>query len=259
MDPNTTTAFLISFIAGISTLLGTIIIFFTESKSEKIVSCSLGFAAGVMISVSFSDLLPQAQKAIAAYSNERLAAIYSVIFMGVGLFMALAIDQFVPHEEFDTEIHDKLHPNLYRVGVVSTLAMMLHNFPEGIATFMAGYNNPTLGMSIGLAIAFHNIPEGISVAMPIYFATQSKMTALKYTFLSGIAEPIGAVLAFLILRPFINEFFLGAIFAVVAGIMIYISFEELIPTSRQYGYSRLALFSSFVGICIMPLSAILIV
>ncbi|WP_213973751.1 ZIP family metal transporter, partial [Tepidanaerobacter acetatoxydans] len=96
--------------------------------------------------------------------------------------------------------------------------------------------------------------EGISVGMPIYFATQSKITALKYTFLSGVAEPIGAILAFLVLRPFINEFLLGAIFAAVAGIMIYISFEELIPTSRQYGYSRLALLSSFAGICIMPLS-----
>jgi len=259
MDQHTMTAFLISFLAGISTLLGAVLIFFTESRNEKLVSCSLGFAAGVMISVSFSDLLPEAQKAIAAHSGERSAVIYSVIFMAVGLFIALAIDYFVPHDEFDPESQDKPHQNLYRVGVVSMLAMMLHNFPEGIATFMAGYNNPTLGMSIGLAIAFHNIPEGISVAMPIYFATQSKLAALKYTFLSGIAEPIGATLAFLILRPFINEFFLGAIFAVVAGIMVYISFEELIPTSRQYGYSRLALFSSFAGICIMPLSGVFFV
>ncbi|NLZ52345.1 MAG: zinc transporter ZupT [Thermoanaerobacteraceae bacterium] len=254
MDQNTITAFLISFVAGISTLLGATLIFFTRSKSEKIVSCSLGFAAGVMISVSFSDLLPEAQQAIAAHSGERGAIVFSVIFMVIGLCLAMAIDYFVPHEEFDPVKNDKPHQNLYRVGFVSMLAMMLHNFPEGIATFMAGYNDPSLGISIGIAIAFHNIPEGISVAMPIYFATQSKMTALKYTFLSGIAEPVGAILAFLVLRPFINEFFLGAIFAVVAGIMIYISFEELIPTSRQYGYSRLALLSAFAGICIMPLS-----
>ncbi|MFY9440192.1 MAG: zinc transporter ZupT [Tepidanaerobacteraceae bacterium] len=259
MDQNAIIAFVISFIAGISTLLGALIIFFTESKSEKIVSASLGFAAGVMISVSFSDLLPEAQQAIAAYSGDRWAIIYSVIFMAVGLFIAMGIDLFVPHEEFDPASKEKPHPNLYRVGVVSMLAMMLHNFPEGIATFMAGYNDPSLGMSIGLAIAFHNIPEGISVAMPIYFATQNKWAAIKYTFLSGIAEPVGAVLAFLVLKPFINEFFLGAIFAIVAGIMIYISFEELIPTSRQYGYSRLALFSAFTGICIMPLSGVFFV
>ncbi len=254
MDQRTFTALIISIAAGMSTLLGAILIFFTKSKSEKIVSCSLGFAAGVMISVSFSDLLPQAQQAIGIYTGENRAIIFSVIFMALGLSTALIIDYFVPHEEFDTEKNDKPHQNLYRVGFVSMLAMMLHNFPEGIATFMAGYNDPTLGASIGFAIAFHNIPEGISVAMPIYFATQSKITALKYTFLSGVAEPIGAILAFLVLRPFINEFLLGAIFAAVAGIMIYISFEELIPTSRQYGYSRLALLSSFAGICIMPLS-----
>lgn len=259
MDQNTIAALIISFVAGISTLFGAIIIFFTKSKSKKLVSCSLGFAAGVMISVSFSDLLPEAQQAIGVYYGEKGAIIYSVIFMTLGLLLALAIDYFVPHEEYDPEKNDKAHPNLYRVGFVSMLAMMLHNFPEGIATFMASYNDPTLGMSIGLAIAFHNIPEGISVAMPICFATKSKLTALKYTFLSGVAEPIGALLAFLVLRPFINEFFLGAIFAVVAGIMIYISFEELIPTSRQYGYSRLALFSAFAGICIMPISGVFFV
>ena len=109
------------------------------------------------------------------------------------------------------------------------------------------------GLAIGIAIAFHNIPEGISVAIPIYFATGSKIKAIKYTFLSGIAEPVGA-LWLLVLRPFINEFFLGAVFAIVAGIMLYISFEELIPTSRQYGHNRLALISTFVGISIMPLS-----
>ena len=179
--------------------------------------------------------------------------------MIIGLIIAAIIDVFVPHEEFDDDINDKPHKNLYRVGFVSMLAMMLHNFPEGIATFMAGYTDPTLGVSIGLAIAFHNIPEGISVAMPIYFATGDKVTALKYTFISGIAEPIGAILAFAVLKPFISEVVLGAIFAVVAGIMIYISFEELIPTSRQYGHRRTALWSSFVGICIMPLTAAILV
>lgn len=254
----TSFALMVSFVAGMSTLLGAAIIFLTKSKSEKIVSCSFRFAAGVMISVSFSDLLPEAQRAFAAHGGERQAIIYSVLYMALGLLMALAIDHFVPHEEFDEIKKDKPHQNLYRVGFVSMIAMMLHNFPEGIATFMASYSDPTLGISLGLAIAFHNIPEGISVAMPIYFATDSKFTALKYTFLSGVAEPIGALLAFLVLRPFLNEFFLGAIFAIVAGIMIYISFEELIPTSRQYGYSRMALLSSFFGICIMPLSGVLL-
>ncbi|MDZ5035404.1 ZIP family metal transporter, partial [Clostridium perfringens] len=126
---------------------------------------------------------------------------------------------------------------LYRVGFVSMIALMIHNFPEGIATFVSGYENTTLGISIALAIALHNIPEGISVAMPIYYSTKSKYKAFKYTLFSGLAEPIGALLAFLFLRPYINEIILAIIFAMVSGIMLYISFAELIPSSRQYGYN----------------------
>lgn len=259
MNAQTLTALLITVIAGSATLLGALAIFFTKSKNEKIVSCSLGFAAGVMISVSFSDLLPVAQDSLTAYVGESLGIVYTVLFLIMGILFASAIDYFVPHEEFDEEHYDKPHPNLYRVGFVSMLAMMLHNFPEGIATFIAGFNDPALGFSLGLAIAFHNIPEGISVAVPIYFATASKFQALKYSFLSGIAEPMGALLAFLVLKPFITPFFLGAVFAIVAGIMLYISLEELIPTSRQYGYNRLALIATFLGLCLMPLSDVLIV
>ena len=140
------------------------------------------------------------------------------------------------------------------VGVVSMIAIGLHNFPEGIATFMAGYKNISLGVSIALAISLHNIPEGIAVAMPIYYATNNKKKAVFYTFLSGIAEPLGALAAFLILRPFINDVVLGAVFAGVAGIMIYITIEELIPSSRQYGHDTAALLATFAGICLMPLS-----
>lgn len=259
MDGQTLTALLISFIAGLSTLWGALIIFFTKSKNEKIVACSLGFAAGVMISVSFSDLLPQAQESLSALGGPRLGIISMVLFLILGIILAAVIDHFVPHEEFDEKANDKPHQNLYRLGFVSMLAMMLHNFPEGIATFIASYSDTALGLSIGLAIAFHNIPEGISVAVPIYFATNSPFQAFKYAFLSGMAEPIGALLAFLLLKPFINPFLLGAIFAMVAGIMLYISLEELIPTSRQYGHNRMALIATFLGLCLMPLSDVLIV
>jgi ZIP family zinc transporter len=158
----------------------------------------------------------------------------------------------VPHEE--SEDDGREHKNLFRVGFVSMMAIGLHNFPEGIATFMAGYSNRSLGISIMIAIAMHNIPEGISVAMPVYFATGSKLKALKYTFLSGIAEPVGALLAFILLRPFINDLMMGVIFAIITGVMLYLSIEELIPSSRQYGYKNMALISTFAGIVLMPLS-----
>ncbi|MGG7176742.1 zinc transporter ZupT [Clostridium paraputrificum] len=247
----------LSIIAGMATIIGALIIFIPQSKSEKTITVALGFAAGIMLSVSFAELLPQGQALLGKSMGEKLGVVISILFLIVGIGIAMGIDQFVPHEEFDEKNGDKPHKNLFRVGFVSMLAITLHNFPEGIATFMAGYNDIGLGITITIAIALHNIPEGISVAMPIYFATGSKKKAFKYTFLSGIAEPLGALLAFLVLRPFINDFVLGAIFAAISGIMIYISLEELIPSSRQYGYNRLALMSTLAGICIMPISMVI--
>ena len=146
------------------------------------------------------------------------------------------------------------HKNLFRVGFVSALAMALHNFPEGVATFLAGYEDLTLGVSITLAIALHNIPEGISVAMPVWYATGSRRRAFRCTLLSGLTEPVGAVLAFALLRPFLNGLLLGVLFGAVAGIMVYIAVEELIPSSRQYGHDRPALWATLCGICVMPLT-----
>lgn len=255
-DERALIALLLSLIAGMSTLLGAFVILITKSKSEKILSASLGFAAGVMLSVSFLDLWTQSQISLIQYMGNKLGIILSVVFLLLGILFALSIDYFVPHEKLDSSENDKPHKNLYRVGFVSMLAIMFHNFPEGIATFSAGYEDLAMGISIALAISMHNIPEGITIALPMYYATGSKIDALKYTFLSGMAEPLGALLAFLVLRPFINSFNLGAIFAIVAGIMIYIAIEELIPSSRQYGHQRLALFATFAGIIVMPLSHI---
>ena len=247
----------LSIIAGMATIIGAFIIFIPQSKNEKTITVALGFAAGIMLSVSFSELLPQGQGLLGKSIGDKLGVVISILFLIVGIGIAIGIDHFVPHEEFDKENQDKPHQNLFRVGFVSMLAITLHNFPEGIATFMAGYNDISLGITITVAIALHNIPEGISVAMPIYVATGSKKKAFKYTVISGLAEPLGALLAFLVLRPFINDFVLGAIFAVISGIMIYISLEELIPSSRQYGHNRLALMSTLAGICIMPISMII--
>jgi ZIP family zinc transporter len=134
------------------------------------------------------------------------------------------------------------------------LAIGLHNLPEGMATFMAGYEDMKLGVAIAVAIAMHNIPEGISVALPVYFSTGSRKKAVLYALLSGLAEPVGALIVFFALRSLVNPFLLAALFASITGIMIYISVEELIPSSRQYSHERLALLSTFAGICVMPLT-----
>ena len=245
---------LLSTIAGLSTVLGAVIIFFSKTRNEKFLTFSLGFSAGVMITVSFTDLFPTAQEAISKYHGKVNGILWSILFLLIGALMAYLIDIFIPEEEKGSVPKCNNNFDIFRVGLVSTIALMIHNFPEGIATFVSGYQDASLGIAVTLAIALHNIPEGIAIAMPIYFATKGRFKAIKYSFLSGMAEPLGALIAFLCLKPFINELILGIIFAVVCGIMIYISLDELIPSSRKYGYTRLSVASIFLGISIMPIT-----
>lgn len=249
-------ALILSIVAGLSTMIGALVICFSNQKNEKLISISLAFAGGVMISVSFTDLLPHSLEYFTTFSNHQIGTLLMVASLILGVLLASLLDRFVPHEE-QTSTHEKKHENLFRVGIVSMLAIAIHNFPEGIATFMAGYESPSLGATIALAIAFHNIPEGITVALPVYVATGSRKKAFYYTFLSGISEPIGAFLAFLVLQPFINGFTLGFMFGLISGIMMYISIEELLPSSKEYGYSQLALIATFAGICLMPLTTLI--
>lgn len=247
---------LLSTIAGLSTLVGAIIIFFTKSKNEKFLTFALGFSAGVMIAVSFMDLFPTAESSISKYHGNTPGILWSIFFMLIGAIIAYLIDLLIPESTLNHDIKYDNNFDIFRVGLVSTIALMIHNFPEGIATFVSSYQDTSLGITVTIAIALHNIPEGIAIAMPIYFATKSRYKAIKYAFLSGMAEPLGALIAFLCLKPFINDLILGIIFAVVCGIMLYISLAELIPSSQKYGYSKIALISTFLGFCMMPLTHI---
>ena len=258
IDKNSIFPLILSSIAGLSTVIGSVLVFFTKTKNNRFLTFSLGFSAGVMITVSFTDLFPAAQQAITKYHGKINGILWSILFMLLGAIIAFLIDSFIPTEEKSQVPKDDKNFGLFRVGLVSTIALMIHNFPEGIATFVSGDQDVALGISVTLAIALHNIPEGISIAMPIYFATNSRAKALKYSFLSGMAEPLGAFIAFLFLKPFINELVLGIVFAVVSGIMMYISFSELIPSSRQYGHIKLSLASIFLGISIMPITHLLL-
>lgn len=246
-------ALVMSILAGMSTMLGGLFIF-KSRINEKMICIALGFAAGVMLSVSFLELWPLAGENLSRHLPEPWGEALSVGFVGVGMLLAGLIDRLVPEGiNPDAESGRTGGAGLMRVGIISALAMGLHNFPEGAATFMAGYQDAGMGISIMTAIALHNIPEGISVAMPVYFATKSRSKAMWYTFVSGISEPVGALLAFLILKRFMNEFLLGSVFAVVAGIMIYIVVSEIIPASRNYGRHRTSDIAVFAGIILMAL------
>lgn len=238
--------------AGLASCIGFLIIFLPAKNTQKMISAALGFSAGVMITVSFSDLLPEAQIMLGNTYSQFFSGIVALLCMIIGVLFALSIDLFIPHEKSSGDIGE--HRDLLRVGVVSALAMMLHNFPEGVATFLAGYSDISLGISIAVAIALHNIPEGLAIALPIYYSTKSAKKSFLYVLLAAVAEPLGGLCAYLFLSPFMNDTVLGAIFAVIAGIMMYISFEELLPSSRKYGYNSISLFSLFGGICVIFVS-----
>ena len=242
-------SFILTFIAGFSTLFGSLLIFF-KTKTDKIVVISLSFAAGVMFIVSVTDLIPEALNLI-NYDN-LFKIILITIFMVLGMIITVIIDKYLVIE------NNKEGETLFRVGLFSMIAIIIHNIPEGIATFMATNTNLHLGITLTIAIALHNIPEGISIAIPIYYATKDKKKALLYTFISGVSEPFGALLAFLFLKPFINSNIMGLLMAIIAGIMIFIALYRLLPTSLNYKKVKLTYTFFIIGILFMIINHLIL-
>lgn len=243
-------ALLLPTIAGLSTMLGTILVFFKFKDKDKIILSSLSFAAGVMIMVSLTDLLPESFNLLSKYFYPFPSLIIMLIFFVIGVLVSMSIDKYLPS-------NDSKNGRLYKVGLISMIAIIMHNIPEGVATYMATTSNISLGISLTLAIAFHNIPEGISISIPIYYASKSKLKAFNYTLISALSEPFGAIIAFIFLQRFINDFILGILFAIIAGIMVHISFYELLPTSFRYNNKKLSFIFIIVGILLTFLSHLL--
>lgn len=262
-------AFGVTLFAGLSTGIGSILAFYTKRTNKKFLSAALGFSAGVMMYVSFIEIFPEARQSLSALYGDQLGYIYTTIAFFVGMGIIGLIDHFVPDEEnphhmrdvgeMDEVSQEELeNQSLMRTGMFSALAIAIHNFPEGLATFIAAVEDPALGISIGIAIAIHNIPEGIAVSVPIYYATGSRRQAFKYSFLSGLAEPLGGIVGFLLLRTVLNDAMFGLVFAAVAGIMVYISLDELLPTAEKYGEHHVAIFGLIMGMVVMAVSLVLL-
>lgn len=246
-------AFILSFLAGISTVIGALVILFDKKKNNKTVVISLSFAAGVMMCVSLTDLLPNSFGMISSSNALFPKIILSLIFMTFGIIISMLIDKYLPDNSENAD-----NKGLYKIGIISMVAIVLHNIPEGIATFITSTNNLKLGLTITIAIALHNIPEGISIAVPIYHATNNKLKAFLYALLSGMSEVLGSILAYLFLAPLINDHVMKALYAIIAGIMIHISVYELLPSSLKYHkYSTTFLFF-FLGIIVMFISCLLL-
>lgn len=262
---NVGVAFLNTALAGLATMLGAVIVFFTGSDNKKFLSSALGFSAGVMIYISFMEMMPMATEYFQKTMGERAAGLATLgAFFGsmavFGLISHLVPEADEPHEiKTEEEMEERSHElALEQVGLKSALAIGIHNFPEGMVTFMTSLLDPAMGVSIAIAIAMHNIPEGIGVAAPIYFATKDKKRALWLTFLSGVSEPIGAILAYLLLRPFLTPTLFGVVFGAISGIMVLISFDELLPASRAYGETHLSLLGLIFGMMVMGASLVVL-
>lgn len=234
--------FILTFIAGLSTLIGIIPIYLKTGNKKQIISAACAFASGVMICISILDLIPEGIK----YLNNNL--IYSFIFITIGIFVSYFLDNII----------DKYNNNssLYKVGILSMIVIILHNIPEGIVTYIVSNKNIILGISICLSIAMHNIPEGISIAIPIYYATKSKFKAILYTSISAFSELFGALITYLFLNKYINNLTLGCIFSFTAGIMLQISIIKLLPTSKNYNHKLANLFF-IIGFIFMIINLLL--
>jgi len=259
-------AFGLSLFAGLSTGIGSLLALIMKKTSPRFLSVALGFSAGFMIYVSFAELLQDAKSTLISGYGSYKGAWYTVIAFFCGILMIAIIDRLVPSVENPHEARRietaELSCNqnkLMRLGFFTALVIAIHNFPEGIATFMSGFHNYSVGIAIALAVAIHNIPEGIAVSIPIYCATGSRRKAFRWSFLSGLCEPLGALIGYVILFPFINEQMLAIIYAVIAGIMVFVSLDELLPSAREYGSPHLAIYGLIGGMLIMAVSLLLIV
>jgi ZIP family zinc transporter len=258
-------AFGLTLFAGLSTGIGSAMAFFAKRTNTRFLTLALGFSAGVMIYVSFVEIFVKAKETLVEAYGTTSGTWYTVSAFFGGMLLIALIDKFIPTAENPHEVHsieemsDQKPKNqkLMRMGIFTALAIAIHNFPEGLATFTAAIQDPNLGIAIAVAIAIHNIPEGIAVSVPVYYATGSKKKAFKLSFLSGLSEPIGALIGYLILMPFMGPLTFGILFAGVAGIMVFISLDELLPAAREYGEHHWSVYGLFGGMVVMAISLLL--
>jgi len=279
-------AFLLTIIAGLSTGIGSLISYFIKKPKAEYLSFTLGLSGGVMVYVSFVELFPQAIEKISLSLGDLFGELWGVGFFFIGITCMFLIDQFIPEVEnphhivvmmedsagtqqtggvtehnhdANTTLTDTAKKDLMKTGLVTALAIAIHNFPEGLATFGTALSDISLGIVIMVAIALHNIPEGISVSIPIFYATGSRKKAFWYSFLSGVAEPFGALIGYIILFSFLNDQIIGGMLGFIAGIMVYISLDEILPTAQRYDKKgHLTITGIVVGMIIMAISLVLL-
>lgn len=265
-------AIVLSTLAGLSTGIGSALGVLGNRTDKRLLTLAMGFSAGVMVYVSFGELLPTATAALETALGAHQGRFAALVGFFGGMALIGVIDRFIPAPENPHEFPsqpDLASPTrpdstprrdvrLMRIGLLTTAALALHNFPEGIATLLGGLKAAEVGIPIAVAVAIHNIPEGIAVAVPIHHATGSRRQAFLYSFYSGLAEPVGAIVGYLVLLPILNDTVFGMLFAAVAGIMVFISFDQLLPAAERYGEHHASIYGVVAGMLVMAVSLVLL-
>lgn len=269
MSDNVFATFFITFLAGASTAIGAALTFVIKRDDFRWLALGMSFSAGVMLYLSFMDILPISFSQIAGdgadwlgIGVEKTSKIAGMAAFFLGAAAAALIDAFIPsHVHSDMLSAASQEPSqkggrLNRMAVITAVAISIHNFPEGLSVFVTGLEDINVGMAVGFAIMLHNIPEGISVSLPVYTATGSKGYSFMVGALSGLTEPLGAIVAYLFLAPLLTNTVIGCVLASTAGIMVYIALDELLPMAREYGEEHYGIFGAFAGMGVMVLGSL---
>ncbi len=275
--PNVLIALAITIGAGLATVIGSLLVIFARHTNTRLLAFGLAFAAGAMVYISLVEIFVKSQLAFAAIHDPRTAYTEATLWFFAGVILLVVIDRLVPnpHASIDSEavekiaadpdrpvanvtmVHHHQEQALRRVGLMAAIAITGHNLPEGLATFFATLEKPSVGLALAIAIAIHNIPEGVSIAVPVYYATQSKTKAIWATVVSGLAEPFGAIVGYLVLAPFLSEAVFGAVFGILAGAMVFLALDELLPAARRYAHGHETVYGIVIGMGMMAISLVL--
>lgn len=259
---NLITAFGVTAAAGLATVLGSVLVLFAKAPSPRLLAFGLAFAGGAMVYVSLSEILNKSIYSFGQVYDERMAFTAGTLAFLAGVVLIAMLDHVLsnPHQSLEGKGSDYAacdHHEVKRIGMMAAVAITAHNFPEGLATFFATLDNPQVGLALASAIAIHNIPEGISIAVPIYVATNSRGYAVLACLLSGLAEPIGAAIGYLILAPYLSDAVFGAVFGVIAGIMVFLALDELLPAAKKYARGHETVYGLVLGMAVLAASLVL--
>ncbi|MEM6811635.1 MAG: zinc transporter ZupT [Pseudomonadota bacterium] len=254
-------AFAVTTAAGLATVIGGLIVIFSKTPDPRLLAFGLSFAGGAMVYVSLTEVLGKSQEDLISAHGESDGFFYATLWFLAGVLIVATIDRLLPnpHDKLtinEEAIQEKSNDYIKKVGLLTAFAITAHNFPEGLATFFIMLDSPDVGISLALAIALHNIPEGVSIAIPVYFATNSKSLAILACLISGLAEPLGAVLGYLILEPYLSPSVFGAVFGLIAGVMVFLAVDELVPAAKHYAKGHETVYGLVFGMIVMALSLV---